>query len=120
MRSSASRQLTSFLQPFQRIMKEAFPLRRGAAQGMNISNEVGFMPWLHIVLASIEAIAFSSSALLWWKASMIRVPIVEATSSGIDQVATLSQSVVEASRWNCRAAIAAAVGASVHILGAVF
>jgi len=78
------------------------------------------MPYLHIVLASVEAIAFSASALLWWKASTICVPIVDAAYSGIDQVTTLSQSVAEASLWNCRAAIAAAVGASAHILGAVF
>jgi len=78
------------------------------------------MSYLHIVLASLEAIAFSGSALLWWRASMISVPIVEATYPGIDQVTMLSQSVAEASRWNCRAAIAAALGASAHILGAVF
>jgi hypothetical protein len=57
---------------------------------------------------------------LWLKASMIRVPIVRATYAGVDQVTMLSQSVAAASRWNGLAAIAAAVGASAHILGGRF
>jgi hypothetical protein len=78
------------------------------------------MSWLRIVLASSEAIAFSGAALLWWKASMIHVPMANATHSAIDQLTALSQCVAETSRWNGRAAIAAAIGASAHILGAVF
>jgi hypothetical protein len=75
------------------------------------------MLWLHYIAYGVEAIAYAASALLWLKASRIRIPIVEATYAGIDQILPLSQSVSEASQWNKWAAIGAAVGAGVHILG---
>ena len=75
------------------------------------------MFWLHYIASGIEALAYAASALLWWKASGVYVPIVSATWAGISSVEGLSTSTKEASQWNKRAAIAAAIGAAVHIIG---
>jgi hypothetical protein len=77
------------------------------------------MPWLHYIAYGLETIAYAISALLWWKASDVYVPIVSATWAGIGSIEGLSTSVKEASQWNKRAAIAAAVGAVVHIAGMI-
>lgn len=73
------------------------------------------MGWLSVV----EAMAYAISGLLWWKGSRIAVPIVEPTWAGIDKVLALSHAVSDASWWNRWAAIAAAIGAGVHILGII-
>jgi hypothetical protein len=71
------------------------------------------------VLPALAAVAYAISGALWWRGSQVTKPIIEPTFAGIVSFLTLSQNVSSSVRWNRRAAVAAAVGAGLHILGMI-